>query len=131
MEPTLQDGDLLVLVKRSKMETGDLCGFYWQNKLLLKRVIGTPGDIVDIEESGEVYVNGLKLDEPYVSELAYGECDITFPYQVPDNRYFVMGDHRATSIDSRNSAIGCVDKEQMEGKVLICIWPFNRVAFVR
>ena len=123
MNPTLQDKDVIVLVKSGSLKTGDLCGFYWQNKLLLKRVIGLPGDIISLDENGVVTVNGTVLDEPYVDELALGECDIKFPYQVPENRYFVLGDHRATSIDSRSSVIGCVEKNQIVGKVFIRVWP--------
>ena len=99
MNPTLQDRDVILLVKTDDWKTGDLCGFYWQNKLLLKRIIGLPGDVIELDEDGVVTVNGQTLDEPYVDELALGECDIKFPYQVPENRYFVLGDHRATSID--------------------------------
>ena len=95
MNPTLEDKDILLLVKSDSMKTGDLCGFYWQNKLLLKRVIGQPGDVISMDEDGHVTVNGTVLDEPYVDELALGECDIRFPYQVPENRYFVLGDHRS------------------------------------
>ena len=112
MNPTLQDKDIILLVKTGDMKTGDLCGFYWQNKLLLKRVIGLPGDVIT-------------LDEPYVDELALGECDIKFPYQVPENRYFVLGDHRATSIDSRSSVIGSVEKSQIVGKVFLRVWPLS------
>lgn len=125
MNPTLQDKDVIVLVKSGSLKTGDLCGFYWQNKLLLKRVIGLPGDIISLDENGVVTVNGTVLDEPYVDELALGECDIKFPYQVPENRYFVLGDHRATSIDSRSSVIGCVEKNQIVGKVFIRVWPLS------
>ena len=117
MNPTLQDKDIILLVKTGDMKTGDLCGFYWQNKLLLKRVIGLPGDVITLDEDGVVTVNGQTLDEPYVDELALGECDIKFPYQVPENRYFVLGDHRATSIDSRSSVIGSVE---VAGKPLFC-----------
>ena len=123
MNPTLQDKDVLVLVKTDRLKTGDLCGFYWQNKLLLKRIIALPGDVVALDEDGVVTVNGETLDEPYVDELALGECDIKFPYQVPENRYFVLGDHRTTSIDSRSSVIGCVEKSQILGKVFLRVWP--------
>ena len=131
MNPTLQDRDIIVLVKTDQMKTGDLCGFYWQNKLLLKRVIGLPGDIIALDEDGVVTVNGEVLDEPYVDELALGECDIKFPYQVPENRYFVLGDHRATSIDSRSSVIGCVEKSQIVGKVFLRVWPLSSFSLIR
>ena len=130
MEPTLADGDIILLLKNSNFSTGDICGLYWQNKLLLKRIIGGPGDIVDIDASGNVTVNGKVLDEPYVTEKALGECDITLPYQVPENRYFVMGDHRATSIDSRSSAIGCIEKEQIVGRAFLRVYPFNRISLL-
>ena len=125
MNPTLQDKDIILLVKTGDMKTGDLCGFYWQNKLLLKRVIGLPGDVITLDEDGVVTVNGQTLDEPYVDELALGECDIKFPYQVPENRYFVLGDHRSTSIDSRSSVIGSVEKSQIVGKVFLRVWPLS------
>lgn len=128
MNPTLEDKDILVLVKRENMETGDLCAFYWQNKLLIKRIIGAPGDVITLDENGVVTVNGETLDEPYVDELALGECDIRFPYQVPENRYFVLGDHRAVSIDSRSSVIGCVEKSQILGRVFLRVWPLDRLA---
>ena len=130
MNPTLQDKDVIVLVKSGSLKTGDLCGFYWQNKLLLKRVIGLPGDIISLDENGVVTVNGTVLDEPYVDELALGECDIKFPYQVPENRYFVLGDHRATSIDSRSSVIGCVEKNQIVGKVFLRVWPLSSFSLI-
>lgn len=131
MEPTLEDDDLIILRKTSKFKTGDLCGFYWQNKLLLKRVIGGPGDMISIDNDGNVTVNGKLLKEPYVDKKTLGECDLTFPYQVPEGRYFVMGDHREVSIDSRSSVIGCVEKEQIIGKVLFRIWPFAKIGFIR
>lgn len=130
MEPTLADENIIILAKTNSFQTGELCGFYWQNKLLLKRIIGTPGDIIDIKEDGTVFVNGEEIEEPYVSEKALGECDLTFPYQVPENRYFVMGDHRTVSIDSRSSVIGCVEKEQIIGKVIMRIWPLSELSII-
>ncbi|MCD7812622.1 MAG: signal peptidase I [Lachnospiraceae bacterium] len=126
MEPTLEDGDVIVLLKSGNYRTGDLCAFYYQNKLLLKRVIGVPGDVIDMDTDGNVSVNGEALDEPYVTNLSLGECDLTFPYQVPENRYFVMGDNRSTSIDSRSSVIGCIEKDQIVGKAVLCVWPTGR-----
>ncbi|WP_294489654.1 signal peptidase I [uncultured Ruminococcus sp.] len=122
MEPTLNNGDIILLVKTKRYSTGQLCCVAWQNKLLLKRVIGLPGDSIDIDADGNVSVNGELLDEPYVINKSLGECDISFPYVVPDDKMFVLGDRRDTSIDSRSSAIGCVSDEQMVGRMLFRIW---------
>ena len=113
-----------------EIENGELCGFYWQNKLLLKRIIGIPGDVISIDGNGLVTVNGEVLAEPYVDEPALGECDLSFPYQVPENRFFVMGDHRATSIDSRSTVVGCVEKSQIVGKVFLRVWPVPRISWI-
>lgn len=131
MEPTLSDGDIIVLEKTNQYKPGDLCGLYWQNKLLLKRVIALPGSYVDIDQDGNVTVDGQALDEPYLTEKSLGECDITFPYQVPDGKLFVMGDHRATSIDSRSSAVGCIDKTQIVGRAVLRVWPFGKLKWIR
>ena len=129
MEPTLVNGDIVLLTKSTVFEHGELCGFSWNNKLLIKRVIGIPGDWIEIDTDGTVYLNGEKLDEPYAQRLSMGECDLEFPYQVPQEQYFVMGDMRESSIDSRNTLIGCVAKDQIVGKVFFRIWPFKTLQF--
>lgn len=129
MEPTLTNGDIVLLTKSIKFDRGELCGFTWNNKLLIKRVIGLPGDWIEIASDGTVYVNGEVLDEPYVQNMALGECDLEFPYQVPPEQYFVMGDMRESSIDSRNTLIGCISKDQIVGKVFFRIWPFATMEF--
>ncbi|MBO7251942.1 MAG: signal peptidase I [Oscillospiraceae bacterium] len=125
MAPSLVEGDIVLLVKSNDMETGDLCAFYYSNKILIKRIIGTPGDYLWLNEDGTVYLNGSELYEPYLTNKALGECDIEFPYQVPENYFFVMGDHRDTSIDSRSSVIGCIAQDQMIGKIICKIWPLS------
>ena len=125
--PTLEDGEIVFSVKTSDFETGDVIAFYYNNKILVKRVIAGPGDWVDMDEDGTVYVNGEALEEPYLTERAYGDTDIELPYQVPDGRIFVMGDHRSTSVDSRNTAVGCVAQEQIVGKLILRVWPLNGI----
>jgi len=127
MEPTLTNGDIVLLTKTTKFGRGDLCGFTWNNKLLIKRVVGLPGDWIEIDSDGTVYLNGEKLDEPYVQNLTLGECDLEFPFQVPQEQYFVMGDMRENSVDSRNTLIGCVEKDQIVGKVFFRVWPFKSI----
>ncbi len=125
MTDSLQDEDIVVALNSSGYETGDIIAFYFNNNILVKRVIAVPGDWVDIDEEGNVYVNEELLEEPYVTDKALGDCNITLPYQVPDGRCFVMGDHRATSIDSRNTAVGCVSNDMVIGKILIRVWPLG------
>ncbi|MDY4754915.1 MAG: signal peptidase I [Candidatus Faecousia sp.] len=127
MTPSLYEGDIVVSVKEMSFDRGDIISFYYNNKILVKRVIAFEGEWVNIDEDGNVYVNGALLDEPYVKEKALGECDITLPYQVPDGRVFVMGDHRATSVDSRSSTVGCVFEEQVVGRILYRVWPLSQM----
>ena len=131
MEPTLHNGDIVLLMKTTRFDRGELCAFTWNNKLLVKRVIGQPGDWIEIDTDGTVYCNGEKLDEPYVEQRALGECDLEFPFQVPPEQYFVIGDMRESSIDSRNSLIGCIPKDQIVGKVFFRVWPFASIRFFR
>ena len=125
MNGTLDSGDVVVSVKTSNFKTGDVIAFYYNNNILVKRVIANPGDWVDIDQDGNVYVNNVKLEEPYLQEKAYGETNIEFPYQVPDGKIFAMGDNRSVSIDSRNTSIGCIAEEQIVGKIVYRVWPFT------
>ena len=125
MSPTLQDGEVIFSVKTSDFEPGDVISFYYNNKILVKRVIARPGEWVDIDKDGNVFVNNVPLNEPYLADRAFGDCNIELPYQVPDGKFFVMGDHRSTSVDSRSTAVGCVAQEQIVGKILFRVWPLN------
>lgn len=125
MNDTLDEGDIVVSLKGSDFKTGDIIAFYYNNKILIKRVIGKAGDWVDIDQDGNVYVNGNLIDEPYLDDKAFGECNIELPYQVPESKVFVMGDNRSVSVDSRNTAVGCVAEEQIVGKVVYRLWPLK------
>ena len=130
MMPTLSDGDIVISVKGADIENQDIVAFYYNNKILVKRAIAQAGEWVDIDQFGNVRVNGKTLDEPYLPEKSLGECDLTFPYQVPEGKIFVMGDNRSASVDSRNSAVGCVAEEQIVGKLVMCVWPFEHFGMV-
>ena len=131
MTETLWEKDIVVAVSGSGYETGDIVAFYYNNKILVKRVIAVSGDWVNLDSAGNVSVNGVWLEEPYLTEKALGTCDITLPYQVPEGRIFVMGDHRATSLDSRTTEIGCIGEELIVGRILLRIWPFSSFGTVK
>lgn len=125
MTPTLREGEIVLSLKDNHFKMGDVVAFYYNNKILVKRIIAGPGQWVDIKEDGTVYVDRQPIDEPYIAEKAQGQCDIELPYQVPDSRYFVIGDHRATSVDSRSREVGCVADEQIVGRIVFCVWPLS------
>ena len=131
MSPTLWEGNIVLSLKGSKFKTGDVIAFYYNNKILIKRVIAQPGQWVDIDRDGTVYVDNIRINEPYITDKAFGECDLKLPYQVPESRIFVMGDHRNVSVDSRNTSIGCVAEEQIVGKVVFRVWPLNSLGTVK
>lgn len=126
MAPTLTDGEVVISLKGSgNFQPGDIVAFYYDNKILVKRVIAGPGDWVNIDENGTVFVNEQELYEPYLVEKALGDCNITLPYQVPESKLFVMGDHRSVSLDSRNTALGCVSNDQIVGQLVFRVWPHD------
>lgn len=130
MYPTLSEGEIVVSIKGGKLHRGDVCAFYYNNHILVKRVIAGPSEWVNIDEDGNVFVNDVQISEPYLTDKSVGECDIEFPYQVPENSYFVMGDHRDTSIDSRSSSIGCVTQDEIVGKIVFTVWPIKKIGRV-
>lgn len=130
MTPTLVDGDIVLSLKESTFQRGDIVAFYYNNKILVKRVIAHAGQWVNIDENGVVTVDGVELEEPYLMDQALGECDILLPYQVPDGRLFVMGDHRSVSVDSRSTSVGCVAEEQIVGKLIYRIWPLTKIGSI-
>ena len=131
MTPSIYEGEIVVAPKGTAFQKGDVIAFYYNNKILVKRVIANAGEWVNIDADGNVYIDDVLLDEPYISEKALGDCNITLPYQVPDGKIFVMGDHRATSSDSRNTAVGCVAQEQVVGRVVLRVWPLSQISVIR
>lgn len=130
MSPTVNEGEIVVSLKGSRFECGDVVVLSYNNKLLVKRMIAGPGQWFDMDQDGNVYVDGELIDEPYLTDKAYGDCNISLPYQIPDGRYFVMGDNRSTSQDSRNSIVGCIAEEQIVGKALFRLWPFSEFGLI-
>lgn len=130
MTPTLNEGEYVISVKSKSFKQGDIIAFYYGNKLLVKRYIAGPGSWVDILEDGTILVDGVELDEPYVSEKSFGNCDLELPYQVPESKYFLVGDHRETSVDSRHTTVGCISSDDIVGKIVYRIWPFRSLSFL-
>lgn len=130
MSPTLKEGTIVAALKTTKIKNGDAIAFYYNNKILTKRVIAGPGGWVNITDDGTVFVDDKELKEPYITEKALGDCNIELPYQVPEGRFFVMGDHRSASIDSRNTAVGCVAEEFIVGRLIFTIWPFDEIGVI-
>jgi len=131
MSPTLENGDIVLSIKTSALKRGDICCLYYNNHILVKRVIGLQGDVVNMDENGNVYVNGELLDEPYIVEKSIGDCDIAFPYTVPEQTVFVLGDNRDTSVDSRNSQLGAIALDELVGKIVFRVWPFASFGTIR
>lgn len=127
MTPMLSDGEIVLSMKTSDISKGEVVAFYYNNKILIKRVIGVAGDWITVTDEGDVYVNDILLDEPYISDKALGDSDIEYPYQVPEGKFFVMGDHRSVSIDSRNTSVGCVSQDQVVGRLLFKLWPMKDI----
>ena len=131
MQPTLKEGQLVVTLRTTKVKSGDLICFYYNNKVLIKRVIAVGGDTVNIDWHGNVSVNDVKLDEPYITEKAFGECNVSLPFKVPLSKAFVMGDNRSASVDSRHTEVGCISQEQIIGKLILRIWPLGDISVVK
>lgn len=131
MTPVVSDGDFVLVFKTGALQRGDIIAFNYNNKPLVKRIIAFPGETVNIDSNGLVYINGVPMDEPYITDLAFGDTTIKLPYQVPDGKYFVMGDHRSTSQDSRSTLIGCVSDDQIIGQLLLRFWPLKRFGIPR
>ena len=130
MNPTLKEGQIVVSVKAKELEAGDIVAFYYGNRVLIKRYIAGPGTWVNMDEDGNVYLNDELLDEPYLTEKAYGLSDLEYPYQVPENTYFLMGDQREDSVDSRHSTVGCIARDDIVGKIVFRVWPMDSLGIV-
>lgn len=131
MEPTMAEGEVIFIHQTKEVEVGDIIGFYYGGRILLKRAIGSEGDQINIDVDGNVYVNGKMLEESYLAEKSQGKCDLDFPFEVPEGMFFVLGDNRSVSVDSRIRSIGCVDRDQIVGKAVFRAWPIDRMGSIR
>ena len=127
MAPSLVEGDLVLAIPKSLPVTGDLVSFNNGDRVLIKRAIGCPGDEISVSEDGRVTLNGIELNESYALFTEGDAGDVSYPLTVPEHFYFVMGDNRANSVDSRYSVLGMVSEQDINGRIFLRLWPMRRL----
>ncbi len=135
MVPTLADGDkVLISGLFYAPKGGDIVVITQPNfshKPLIKRIIATAGQVIDINyATGQVFVDGKEMEEPYISEPTHNQGDIPLPLTVPEGKVFVMGDNRNASTDSRDSLVGLIDTRYILGRTFLRVYPFGKLGGV-